>query len=55
MFHSKNNICKKENKWKIFWFKSDGKWHGYEPKPTVKSIKEFIKIIEDDKFGCFCG
>lgn len=52
---AKTTFVKKENSWKIFWFMSDMKWHGYKPKPKVNKLKEFIKIIEEDKLGCFWG
>jgi len=52
---AKATFVKKENVWKIFWFMSDMKWHSYEPNSKVKSLKEFVKIIEEDKHGCFWG
>lgn len=51
----KTTFIKKENCWKIFWFRADMKWYGYKPKLKVNSLKEFIKIIEEDKHGCFWG
>ena len=41
--------------WKVFWQRSDLKWHSYKPKPIVKTVKEFVKVIEEDKYGCFWG
>jgi Flp pilus assembly CpaF family ATPase len=52
---AKATFVVKEKKWKIYWQKSDLKWHSYEPHKEVKTIKAFIKIIEEDKFGCFWG
>ncbi len=52
---AKTTFVKNENTWKIFWFMSDMKWHGYKPTPKVNSLKEFVKIIEEDKHGCFWG
>ncbi|MFC6877508.1 DUF3024 domain-containing protein [Flavobacterium myungsuense] len=31
------------------------KWHSYKPHPKVKNLKEFIKVIQEDKHGCFWG
>jgi len=45
----------KENKWKIYWQRADLKWHLYEPNKEVKTIKTFIKIVDEDKLGCFWG
>jgi hypothetical protein len=41
--------------WKIFWMRADLKWHGYEPHLFVKSIKDFLSIVKEDKLGCFWG
>ena len=52
---AKATFVKTEKYWKIFWFRSDMKWHSYEPNDTVEFLKEFVKIIEEDKHGCFWG
>lgn len=52
---AKTTFVKKENIWKIFWIRADMKWYSYQPNPKVKSLKEFIKIVEEDKLGCFWG
>jgi hypothetical protein len=26
-----------------------------DPRPTVKTLKEFVKIVEEDKHACFWG
>ena len=41
--------------WKIYWQRADLKWHRYEPDPEVKSVEDFLKIVERDEFGCFFG
>ena len=45
----------KDNKLKIYWQRADLKWHLYEPNREVKTIKAFIKIVEEDKLGYFWG
>ncbi len=52
---AKATFVKKDNIWKIFWFMSDQAWHNYKPKPSVKFLKEFVKVIEEDKNNCFWG
>lgn len=52
---AKATFIKTDNIWKIFWFMSDGKWHSYKPKSSVKLLKEFVKTIEEDKHNCFWG
>ena len=52
---AKTTFVKANNHWKIFWMRASLKWESYQPKPIAKSIKEFIKVIEKDEFGCFWG
>ena len=52
---AKTTFVKKDNAWKIFWMMSDLKWHSYKPSAQVKSLKEFVKIIQEDKHSCFWG
>ena len=41
--------------WRVFWKPSDHKWHGYEPRPEVKSIDDFAALVADDEHACFFG
>ncbi|WP_298300440.1 DUF3024 domain-containing protein [Hydrotalea sp.] len=41
--------------WKVFWMRSDLKWHSYLPTPTVKTIQAFVKLVEADDHHCFWG
>lgn len=41
--------------WKIYWMRSDLKWHSYQPKPHVKTIDQFIQVVDEDAHGCFWG
>jgi hypothetical protein len=52
---AKTTFVKVQNHWKIFWLRSDNKWYSYDPKPIVKSIDEFLKVVEKDEFHCFWG
>ena len=52
---AKTTFVKAKNHWKVFWLRSDLKWYAYDPKPTVKTLKEFVKLVEEDKHGCFWG
>jgi len=40
---------------KIFWFRADGSWEPYEPKPTATNLEEILTTIKEDKHGCFFG
>jgi hypothetical protein len=52
---AKATFVKSKNKWKVFWMRSDLKWHSYSPKPTVKSVRDFTKLVEEDEYHCFWG
>lgn len=41
--------------WHIFWQRADMKWHRYDPLPAVKTLEEFIDVVEADEYGCFYG
>lgn len=41
--------------WRVFWQRRDLKWHGYEPRPEVKSIDEFASLVSEDAHACFFG
>jgi hypothetical protein len=52
---AKTTFVKSKNHWKLFWMRADLKWHPYPPKPTVRSVKEFAKLVEEDRHHCFWG
>lgn len=52
---AKTTFIKAKNHWKVFWLRADLKWYAYDPKPTVKTLKDFVKLVEEDKHGCFWG
>lgn len=41
--------------WKVFWMRADLKWHSYEPKAEVNTLKEFLSAVDRDEHGCFFG
>ena len=52
---AKATWVKTQQAWKIYWQRADLKWHGYEPKPRVKRIEEFLALLDNDEYGCFWG
>ena len=52
---AKTTFVKAKNHWKVYWKRADLKWHSYEPKPTVKTIKEFTELVGKDEHHCFFG
>jgi len=29
------------------------KWYAYDPKKKVKTLKQFVTLVERDEYGCF--
>lgn len=53
--YAKATYVKSENKWKVYWMRGNLKWDLYDPKPKVKSLKEFLTLVDEDKYHCFKG
>jgi len=53
--YAKATFVINKNIWKIYWIRADNKWHSYTPNPEVKELKDFLKLVDQDKFGCFKG
>ncbi len=41
--------------WKVYWMRGDLKWYSYDPRPEVKTIAAFFKLVDEDKWHCFFG
>jgi hypothetical protein len=52
---AKATFVKSSNEWKVFCLESDLKWHAYQPHPRVKSLNEFVGLVQQDSHGCFWG
>ena len=52
---AKTTFVKAKNHWKVFWMRSDLKWHSYSPKAIVRTVEEFTKLVAEDKHHCFWG
>jgi hypothetical protein len=46
---------KSRNAWVVYWRRADMKWHRYGPAPEVKTIGAFLRIVDEDQYGCFFG
>jgi hypothetical protein len=46
---------KSRDVWQVFWKRADLKWHRYLPRPEVKSLEGFLKLVNEDANGCFWG
>ena len=54
-FPAKATYVKIENIWKVYWMRGNLKWTFYEPRPTVKNLQAFTKLVDEDKYYCFKG
>ncbi len=52
--YAKATFVKSKNIWKVYWVRSNGEWYPYDP-PTARSLKDFLLLVDEDKFGCFHG
>lgn len=49
---AKLQYIKSRNIWKLYWMRSDFKWHGYG---EYSSFEIAIKEVDEDPNGCFFG
>ena len=52
---AKTRYIKKRDIWKIYWMRGNGKWVAYDPEPEVKTIDEFLAIVDEDTHAAFFG
>jgi hypothetical protein len=52
---AKARYLKSRNLWLVYWQRADLKWHKYGPMPEVRTVEAFLKLVDDDEFGCFFG
>jgi len=52
---AKTTYERTSDSWKIYWQRSDLKWHTYEVVTVVKNLDKFIQIVIEDEMGCFWG
>jgi hypothetical protein len=52
---AKATFARTQNLWRVFWMRSDLKWHGYEPNATVRSLEVFLAVVDRDEYCCFFG
>ena len=52
---AKATYIKAKQRWKVYWQRSDLKWHLYEPMAEVKHLEDFLTVVGEDKHCCFFG
>lgn len=43
------------NVWKLYWMRSDMKWHLYEPSRGSRTLEALVKEVDTDPHGAFFG
>jgi len=52
---AKGTFIESKKVWKLFWYKSDLRWHRYNPMPSAQTIEELLAEIDADRYACFWG
>ncbi len=52
---AKATYVKTSKIWKVYWQRADLKWHSYKPNPQVKTLEEFLEVVDRDEYACFFG
>ncbi|MDP4131705.1 MAG: DUF3024 domain-containing protein [Bacteroidota bacterium] len=53
--YAKATYIKSSGQWKIYWMRANLKWDLYEIRPVVSELKDFLELVEEDKYHCFKG
>ena len=43
---AKATFVRTKGTWKVFWMRADLRWHSYEPKAEVNTLKEFLGAVD---------
>jgi hypothetical protein len=54
-FYAKATYVKSTAKWKVYWMRASGDWNVYAPMPEVASLRDFVDLVDEDKYHCFKG
>ena len=52
---AKATFVRAKNCWKVYWMRSDLKWHAYKPRAEVATLDEFLALVNEDEHCCFFG
>jgi hypothetical protein len=52
---AKTRYIKSRKIWRVFWKRADLKWHAYQPRPRVKTLEAFLRLVDEDAYHCFWG
>jgi hypothetical protein len=46
---------KTQNEWRLYWMRSDLKWHLYGSDARFKAPLAALVVVDTDSYGCFFG
>lgn len=52
---AKATFVRTKGVWRVYWMRSDLKWHSYDPSPEVSAIADFLAVVQKDEYACFFG
>jgi hypothetical protein len=52
---AKATYVRTQEHWRVYWMRSDLKWHRYGPDPEVSRLAEFLDLVDRDEYACFFG
>lgn len=52
---AKATFVKSQKCWKVYWQRADMKWQAYPPAPSVKTLEEFLSLVDHDEHDVFFG
>ena len=52
---AKFRFYRSRGEWNLYWLRSDGNWHRYEPASPARKITPLVRHVERDTYGCFFG
>ncbi len=52
---AKATFVRSTQEWRIYWRRASGKWNGYPPYPSARSLEEFFSVVGEDAEACFFG
>ena len=52
---AKFKYSRKNGEWKLYWMRSDLKWHSYDMTGPTRRLEELVKEVDEDPDGAFFG
>ena len=52
---AKATYIRTKDVWRIYWMGHGFKWRPYRARAKVRTIEDFLAIVEEDKYGHFFG